>query len=67
MQTGRIGHVTVMQRQCRMVIQMIDTLGVDRRGAPLDAMHLVALVDQEAGQVGAILTGDTRDYCLFGH
>jgi hypothetical protein len=36
-------------------------LGVEQRGAALDAVHLVALFQQELGQIGAVLAGDAGD------
>src|SRR5947209_9240743 len=46
---------------------MVDPVGVEQRGPALDAMDGVALAEQEFGQVGAILAGDTGDECGFGH
>src|SRR5205814_8884950 len=65
-QARRIGHVAVVQDQAavlvvRVLVQVIDALGVDERGAPLDAMHHVALGEQELGEIGAVLAGDPGD------
>jgi len=70
---GGVGHVAIVQPErhallVRIVIEMIDTLGVERRGATLDAVDVVALADQELGEIGAVLAGhpgDERD--LAGH
>jgi hypothetical protein len=34
---------------------------LNERGAALDAVDLVALVQQEFGQIGAVLAGDSGD------
>ncbi len=44
-----------------VVVQVINSVGVEEGGAALDAMHCVALVEQEFGEVGAVLTGDAGD------
>ena len=44
---------------------MIDPLCVEKRGPPFDAVNGIALIDQKLGQVGAILTGNAGDQCLF--
>ena len=36
-------------------VQVVDALGVERRGAALDAVDLVALGEQELGEVGPVL------------
>jgi hypothetical protein len=38
-----------------------DALEVERRAAPDDAHHLVALLEQELGQVRAVLARDAGD------
>jgi len=45
----------------RVLVQVVDALRVEARGAALDAVHLVALGEQELGEVGAILAGDAGD------
>ena len=59
-QAGRIGHVAMVQeepaiRRLRVLIEMIDTLGVELRTAALDAVHFVALFEQELREVRPIL------------
>ena len=49
------------------VLEVGDALEVDRRGAPDHADDLVALVEQELGQVGAVLAGDAGDEGSLGH
>ena len=62
-QVGRIGHVAVVQEEprallVRVLVEMIDALGVERRGAALDAVDHIALGQQELGEIGAVLAGD---------
>ena len=38
---------------------------LNERRAALDAVHLVALVEQQLGQVGAVLAGDAGDQSRF--
>ena len=71
-QAGTVGHVAVVQGETpvldmRILIQMIDTVGIEQRTAALDAVHVVALVEQEFGEIGAVLAGDAGDECDFIH
>ncbi len=68
-QVGRVGEVAVVKVQPHIalvgiLVQVIDAIGVEKRGTALDAVDLVALVQQELGEVGAVLAGDSRDECL---
>ncbi len=47
------------------LVQMVDAVGVEERGAALDAMHFVALTDQEFGQIRAVLAGNAGDQAFF--
>ena len=49
------------------VLEVADALEVDGAGAPHHADHLVALVQQELGQVGAVLAGDAGDERTCSH
>ena len=52
----------------RVVVEVVDPVGVEQRGAPLDAMDLISLGQQELGQVRAVLSRDTGDERNFlGH
>ena len=42
----------------RIAIQVVDAVGIERRGTALDAVHLVAFREQELGEIGAVLAGD---------
>src|SRR6185503_3969882 len=68
----RVGHVAVVQDEARLLgvrilVDAVDALGVEARGAALDAVHLVALPEQEFGEVGAVLAGDAGRQCGFFH
>ena len=49
----------------QVLVEPIDTGGVEERAAPLDAMDGVPLPQQERGQIGPVLAGDSRDQCCF--
>jgi hypothetical protein len=52
-----------------VLVEMVDAVGVEKRSATLDAMDDVALLEEELGEVRAILSGDARDegYLCFWH
>ena len=59
-QIGRVGHVAVVQEEfdvldMRIDVEMIDALGIERRRAALDAVHDIALCEQQLGEIGAVL------------
>ena len=69
---GRVGHVAVMQDQApvrlvRILVQVVDAIGVEQRRAALDAVHLVAFVEQKFREVGAVLAGNAGDQRCFFH
>jgi hypothetical protein len=41
----------------RIVIKMINALGIEGRGAALDAVDQVAFAEEQLGKIGAVLTG----------
>jgi hypothetical protein len=45
----------------RVLIEMVDALGIKRGGAPLQAVNFVSLGEQEFRQIGAILPRNPRD------
>jgi hypothetical protein len=45
----------------RILIEMVNPVGVEKRRAPLEAMHLVTLFQKEFSEIGAILSGDAGD------
>ena len=42
-------------------IDVVDAGGVEERGAALDAVDLVAFGEEEFGEVGSVLAGDSGD------
>ena len=65
-QVGGIGEIAVVQREppvgvMRIFVQVIDAIGVERRGAALDAVDFVTLLEQQLGEIGAVLAGDAGD------
>ena len=49
----------------RILIQVIDPGGVEAAGPALDAMHGIALFQQQLRQVAAVLAGDAGDQRVF--
>jgi hypothetical protein len=71
-QVGRIGEIAVVQEQLdaalvRILVQVIDAIGVERRRAPLDAVNLVALPEQELRKIRTVLAGNSSNQRLLGH
>ena len=64
-----IGQVVLNQVQVRVRLQ--PQLGqapeVDRAGAPVGAIHGVAFIEQQLGEVGTVLPGDASDEGSFLH
>ena len=44
---------------------MINSTGVETAGAPLDAMHLVALIQQQLRQMATVLSRDAGDQAVL--
>ena len=53
-------------RLVRVLVDVVDALGVEGGGAADDAVDLVPLREQELDQVRSVLAGDAGDQCL-GH
>ena len=66
-QAGGIGQVAVVQGDCVLLDQVVDTSGVGDGSAADDAVDLVALLQKELCQVGTILTGNTGNQRNFRH
>ena len=45
----------------RIGINVIDTIGIERRSAPDDAVYLITFGQQKFGKIRSILPGDPRD------
>src|SRR5258708_39045559 len=44
-----------------VTVEIVDAVGIQRGGSSLDAVHGVALAQEEIRQIGAILAGDAGD------
>ena len=65
-QAGGISQVAVVQDEITIrfvgtLVNMIDPIGVEQRGSPLDAMNLIPLLKQKFCQILAVLPGDSVD------
>ena len=62
-QTVAVRQVAIVQMQLRLLAkdQVLDSLRAEGAGATTQAMHLVALREQQLREVGTVLTRDTRD------
>jgi hypothetical protein len=49
----------------RVLIKMVDPIGIQQRRAPLDAMNFIPLREQELREVGPVLSGYTCDESFF--
>lgn len=50
-----------------ILVDVVDALGVERRGAAFDAVNLVALFEEKFCKVGTILASYARDQCSLCH
>lgn len=75
-QAGGVGQVAVVEDEAaildvRVLVQVVDAVGVEEAAAALDAVHLVAFFEQQFGQIGAVLPGYAGDEgnfsCGGGH
>ena len=70
-QAAGVCEVAVVEDEVGVVdvgifIQMVDAVGIEERGAALDAVDRVALLQQELREIGAVLPGDPGDEsCLW--
>jgi hypothetical protein len=48
-----------------IIVEMVDPAGIEGGCAADDAVHLIPLGEKKLGKVRTILSGDTRDECLF--
>ena len=61
-----------MEDQARMalmgvLVEMIDAIGVEATGAALDAVHDIALLQQQLSQIRTILASDACDQGSLAH
>jgi hypothetical protein len=67
-QGDAVGEVGVVEYEgaaglVRVLVDVVDPLGVERGGAAHHPVHGVALVQQQLGEVRAVLAGDAGDEC----
>lgn len=69
-QAGRVRHIAPMEIHKTLLfhvadpfvkVQVLDAPRIERGTAAKDAMDFVAFLDEEFGEEGAVLTGDTGD------
>lgn len=69
--SSRVGQVAIVQAEAlafnvRIFVDILDPAGIERRRAPLHAVNDIALVEQEARQIGTVLPcgpSDQGDFC----
>ena len=66
-----IAQVAIMQYKMprtgvRVLIEVVNAVCVEERGAAFDAVHLIALAQQKFCQIGSVLPSDAR-YKRFLH
>jgi len=71
-QVGGVGQVAVVENQIamrdvRILVEVVDAIGIEQRGAALDAVNDVAFFKQKFGEIGTILAGDPGNQCSFAH
>jgi hypothetical protein len=49
----------------RILVDVIDTLSIEKRSAAFDAVNLVTFSEKKFREVGAVLSGDAGDECCF--
>ena len=69
-QAAGIGHVSVVEEEAaslvvRVLVEMIDAIGVEQGAAALDAVDFIAFGEQQLGEIRSILPGDTGDQSLL--
>ena len=69
-EVGAVREVPVVEKQLhavdvRVLVEVVDALGVERRCAADYAVDLVALRKEELRKVASVLSGDAGDQCLF--
>ena len=69
-QGGGVGHVAVVQDETargevRVLVDTVDSGGIEERSPALDAMDLVSLGQQEFGEIRTVLPRDSRNQRLL--
>jgi len=68
---GAVGEVAVVEVEAGggvvgVLVEVVDAIGVEGGGATDDAVDFVAFLEEEFGEVGAVLAGDAGDEGAFG-
>ena len=68
----RVGEVAVVEKEVvvgkmRILVNAVEAFRVKRRCAPDHAVHLVALGEEQFGEIRAVLSGDSGDKRLLWH
>jgi hypothetical protein len=50
-----------------VLVKVVDAVGIEKRGPPLDAVDLISFFEQEFGQVCPVLSCDTCNERFFCH
>jgi len=63
---ARVGEVAVVKdemavRDVRVLVEVVDAVGVEERGWTLDAVDLITLLQEKFSEVGAILSGNSSN------
>jgi len=53
--------------QVRVVVEMVDAVGVEKARAAQETVHLIAFAEQEFGEIGPVLPGHPSDQCALRH
>ena len=69
-ETIRISEVAIVQMQSllgdmRILIEVVDASCVEGRTATDDAVHVIALRQEQLSEVAPVLTSNARDECAF--
>ncbi len=71
-QVGAVGQIAIVQMEfrvgsVRILVDVIHAFSVKRGGATLDAVNLIAFLQQQLCQIRAILPGNAGDESDFRH
>jgi len=59
-QAARIGQISIVQNkfsvsQVRILIKMVNAVSIEERAAPLDAVNIIAFLEQKLRQIRSVL------------
>src|ERR1700733_8221842 len=69
-QARGVSHIPIVEHQPALflmwiLIEMVNTIGVQQRTTALDAVYFISLVEKELREICAILTGDSSYQSSF--